>query len=140
MALKAKTFKEAQSSASSNPELFWWVFMRVSGTFLVVLTLFHLFKNYIFVSELSWDYEKVAVEYSQAWEKLYLLALLTLGLLHGGNGMRYVIEDTTAKNPVAGFWIKTISYTVMAAILVFGALALFSNPCIPGFNCPGDGK
>ena len=128
MAIKARTFRDAKSQASSNPELAWWVFMRLSGTFLVVLTFFHLWKNYIVTDELAWDYEKVVASYTNTWNQLYLLALLALGLLHGANGLRYVIDDMTAKNPVARFWAKLVAYTVVAAILVFGALALFVKP------------
>jgi succinate dehydrogenase / fumarate reductase membrane anchor subunit len=130
MAIKARTFREAKSQASSNPELAWWVFMRLSGTFLVVLTFFHLWKNYIVTDELSWDFEKVVESYTNTWNQLYLLALLVLGLLHGANGLRYVIDDMTAQNPVARFWAKLVAYTVVAAILVFGALALFVKPTV----------
>jgi succinate dehydrogenase / fumarate reductase membrane anchor subunit len=130
MAIKARTFRDAKSQASSNPELAWWVFMRLSGTFLVVLTFFHLWKNYIVTDELSWDFEKVVESYTNTWNQLYLLALLVLGLLHGANGLRYVIDDMTAQNPVARFWAKLVAYTVVAAILVFGALALFVKPTV----------
>jgi succinate dehydrogenase / fumarate reductase, membrane anchor subunit len=128
MAIKARNFKDARSQASSNPELVWWVFMRLSGTFLVVLTFFHLFNNYIFQSELGWDYDSVVYKYSDITEKLYLLALLTLGLAHGTNGLRYVIDDTTSRSPQSRFWIKVVSYTVIAAILIFGVLALLIPP------------
>lgn len=128
MAIKARSFKDARVQATSNPELVWWVFMRVSGTFLVVLTFFHLFQNYIIVSELIWDYDTVVFKYSQMTEKLYLLALLLLGMGHGVNGLRYVIDDTTSRGPQARFWIKLASYTVIAAILVFGILALLIPP------------
>jgi succinate dehydrogenase / fumarate reductase, membrane anchor subunit len=128
MAIKARTFSDARAQAKSNPELVWWVFMRLSGTFLVVLTFFHLFNNYIIQSELGWDYESVVYKYSDITEKLYLLALLTLGLAHGTNGLRYVIDDTTSRSPQSRFWIKLISYTVIAAILIFGILALLIPP------------
>ena len=128
MAIKARSFKDARAQAKSNPELVWWVFMRLSGTFLVVLTFFHLFNNYIIQSELGWDYDSVVYKYAETSEKLYLLALLTLGLAHGTNGLRYVVDDTTSRSPQARFWIKTLSYTVIAAILVFGILALLIPP------------
>jgi succinate dehydrogenase / fumarate reductase, membrane anchor subunit len=127
MAIKARSFKDARSQAKSNPELVWWVFMRLSGTFLVVLTFFHLFNNYIIQSELGWDYDSVVYKYSDITEKLYLLALLSLGVAHGSNGLRYVIDDNT-RSPQARFWIKLTSYTVIAAILVFGMLALLIPP------------
>jgi succinate dehydrogenase / fumarate reductase, membrane anchor subunit len=128
MAIKARTFSDARAQAKSNPELVWWVFMRLSGSFLVLLTFFHLFNNYIIISEIDWEYDAVVYAYSSITEKLYLLALLLLGLAHGTNGLRYVIDDTTSRSPVARFWIKTLSYTVIAAILVFGILALLIPP------------
>jgi succinate dehydrogenase / fumarate reductase, membrane anchor subunit len=128
MAIKARSFKDARSQAKSNPELVWWVFMRLSGTFLVLLTFFHLFNNYIIQSELGWDYDSVVYKYSDITEKLYLLALLSLGVAHGTNGLRYVIDDTTSRSPQARFWIKLTSYTVIVAILVFGILALLIPP------------
>jgi succinate dehydrogenase / fumarate reductase, membrane anchor subunit len=128
MAIKARSFKDARSQAKSNPELVWWVFMRLSGAFLVLLTFFHLFNNYIVISELDWTYDAVLYSYTSITEKLYLLALLTLGLAHGTNGLRYVIDDTTSRSPQARFWIKLLAYTVIAAILVFGILALLIPP------------
>ena len=132
MAIKARTFKDARSQAKSNPELAWWVFMRLSGTALVVLTLFHLFKNYIVADEAGWDYETIASSYADWWNKLYLMALLGLGLMHGGNGLRYVIDDATAKNRVARFWWKTVAYSVIGAVFVFGFLALVVKIPVPG--------
>ena len=110
--------------------------MRLSGTALVVLTLFHIFKNYIFVDEASWDYEKIASSYADWWNKLYLLALLGLGLMHGANGMRYIIDDATAKNRVARFWAKAIVNTIIGAVFVFGILALVVKIPIPGVDTP----
>jgi succinate dehydrogenase / fumarate reductase, membrane anchor subunit len=132
MAIKARSFRDAKAQAKSNPELVWWVFMRLSGSALVLLTLFHLFKNHIAVDEARWDYEAVASSYANWWNKLYLFALLGLGLMHGGNGIRYVIDDATAKNPAARFWIKSIVYSLIGAVLVFGLLALIVEIPVPG--------
>ncbi len=131
MAIKARSFRDAKSQAKSNPELVWWVFMRLSGMALVVLTMFHLFKNYIITSELGWDYASVVGKYSEVTERLYLLALLALGLTHGTNGLRYAIDDMTSRNPVARFWVKSLAYIVIALIFVFGLLALFVNVTPP---------
>ncbi len=135
MAIKARSFKDAKAQAKSNPELVWWVFMRLSGTALVLLTLFHLFKNHIAVDEASWDYEQIASSYAGWWNKLYLFALLTLGLLHGGNGIRYVIDDFTTKKPATRFWIKSTVYTIIGSVLIFGMLALIVDLPVPGVDC-----
>jgi succinate dehydrogenase / fumarate reductase, membrane anchor subunit len=136
MAIKARSFKDARAQARSNPELAWWVFMRLSGTTLVILTLFHVFKNYILSDEATWDYERIASSYADWWNKLYLMALLGLGLLHGANGVRYVIDDATAKNRVARFWWKSLAYSLIGAILVFGFVALLVKVPIPGVDTP----
>lgn len=125
MAIRARRFSDARAQARSNPELAWWVFMRLSGVFLIGLTFFHLFANYIVVSELDADYEFVATRYASVTERLYLFALLALGLIHGTNGMRYGIDDWTAKYPRTRFWLKWGLYALTAAIFTFGALALF---------------
>jgi succinate dehydrogenase / fumarate reductase membrane anchor subunit len=137
MAIRARRLSDARAQARSNPELAWWVFMRLSGVFLVVLTFFHLFSNYIVVSELAADYEYVAARYAMVTERLYLFALLALGVLHGANGMRYGIDDLTARNPRLRFWVKWSFYTVTAAVFVFGALALFTGSLNRPHPIPG---
>lgn len=125
MAIRARRYQDARAQARTNVELAWWVFMRLSGLFLVVLTTFHLFSQYIVRSEMDATYEYVVVQYASITERLYLFALLALGTLHGANGLRYVIDDATARNPRARFWAKSVFYTVIAAVLTFGTIALF---------------
>ena len=134
MAIRTKSYQIARAQAKSNPELIWWVFMRLSGTALVLLTLFHLFKNHISTDEANWDYEAIASSYADGWNKLYLGAFLVLGILHGGNGMRYVIDDFTAKKPQARVVLKSVVYVAMGAILVFGLMALIVKVKIPGVD------
>jgi succinate dehydrogenase / fumarate reductase membrane anchor subunit len=136
MAIRARRLADARAQAKNNAELAWWVFMRLSGSFLVVLTFVHLFQNYIIRSEKAADYDFVVAQYSNISERLFLFALLSLGLLHGVNGLRYGIDDWTTRNPQLRFWLKALVYTVVAAILVFGTLALFVGTpgAIPEFE------
>src|SRR5687767_4915479 len=78
----------------SPAEVWWWFFMRISRVVLVFLVLIHLFimhlvdsgvdrVNFAFVSE-RWD--------NVGW-KTFDWAMLVLGLLHGTNGLRIVIDD-----------------------------------------------
>jgi succinate dehydrogenase / fumarate reductase, membrane anchor subunit len=136
MAIRARRLADARAQAKNNAELAWWVFMRLSGSFLVVLTFVHLFQNYIIRSEKAADYDFVVAQYSNISERLFLFALLSLGLLHGVNGLRYGIDDWTTRNPQLRFWLKALVYTGVAAILVFGTLALFVGTpgAIPEFE------
>ncbi|HWG85107.1 MAG TPA: succinate dehydrogenase [Deinococcales bacterium] len=134
MAIRARRLADARAQARNNTELAWWVFMRLSGVFLVFLTFFHLFQNYIIRDEMAADYDYVVAQYSLVSERLYLFALLALGLMHGVNGLRYGIDDWTAKRPELRLRLKALTYTVVAAIFVFGTLALFVGTpgAIPG--------
>ncbi|WP_457633733.1 succinate dehydrogenase, partial [Oceanithermus desulfurans] len=90
MAIKTRNFNEARQQASTNVELIWWVFMRVSGVLLVFLVLGHIYMNNIMISNTSIDYDYVASRFSQPLIKVYDLVMLALAMLHGTNGLRYV--------------------------------------------------
>ncbi|MDV6012984.1 succinate dehydrogenase hydrophobic membrane anchor subunit [Haloechinothrix sp. LS1_15] len=117
----------------NNFELYSWLFMRISGLALVVLVLGHLFImnilddgvhriNFAFVAG-RW-----ASPFWQAWD----LIMLWLAQLHGGNGMRVIIEDY-ARKPTTRFWLKMILYASIVLILAVGTLVIFTfNPNISG--------
>ena len=125
MALRARQFEEARRLATSNLELAWWLFMRVSGVLLVFLVLGHLFTRAVvfdFHHDLNYAH-MVKVMNNPLW-KFYNWLLLFLAMLHGTNGARYVIEDHIANARVRA-WVKVILYSVVFIVLVFGTVALW---------------
>jgi len=127
MAIKTRNFNEARQQASTNIELIWWVFMRVSGLLLVFLVLGHVFMNNILISNTSIHYDYVASRFSQPLFKVYDLVMLVLAMLHGTNGLRYVIDDYFQH---AG-WRNFIKYTLYFVVLLLigtGTMLLFSFP------------
>ncbi len=130
--IRARALGDAKSQAHTNAELNWWIFMRVSGVVLVFLVLGHIYMTFLQVSEADATFDAVVYKLSQPAWKLYDWSLLSLALLHGVNGARYSIEDYTRSRPNR-FWIKTIFYTVVAAIFVLGSIGLFSlSPSFSG--------
>lgn len=122
---RPRTLRQAKAAYSTNPELAWWVFMRVSGLLLVFLVFGHLFFNNILVNAGEIDYNYIAERFGRPWVKIYDSFLLGFGLLHAANGMRYSIEDYIAK-PGKRFWAKIILFTIVALLLIFGVMTLWA--------------
>ncbi len=122
---RPKTLQQARTSYSTNSELAWWVFMRVSGLALVFLTFGHLFMSNILINAGAVDYAYVAQRFSTTWVKIYDTFLLGLAMLHGGNGLRYSIEDYIQK-PSSRFVAKSILYVLMIGIMIFGIISLWA--------------
>lgn len=125
MAVQPKTLKEAKAVYNTNPELAWWVFMRVSGLLLVFLVFGHVYMNNIAINVAEVDYAYVAERISKPWVKVYDSFLLVFAMLHGMNGLRYSIEDYT-HHPGKRFWLKVLLFTVAGIMLVIGIITLWA--------------
>lgn len=125
MAVKVRTLKQAKSVYSTNSELAWWVFMRVSGVILVFLVFGHLFFNNIQTNAGVIDYAYVTDRLAQPWIKVYDSFLLFFAMLHGVNGLRYSIEDYF-RRPGRRFWAKVILFSLAGIIMVMGTITLWA--------------
>lgn len=124
-AKQPKTFYEARNRYGHNPELFWWVFMRISGFLLIFLVFAHVFINNILVDAGTIDYDYVASRLTQPTVKVFDSFLLGLALMHGANGLRFSIEDYV-RNPRRRFWVKAIVFTLFGAVFVAGVMTLWA--------------
>ncbi len=122
---RPRTLSQARQAFSTSYELGWWVFMRVSGLFLVFLVFAHVFINNILVDAGTIDYDYVAQRLAQPAVKVFDSFLLAFALLHGVNGLRYSIEDYF-KRPGTRFWLKTILFVVAGALFVVGVMTLWA--------------
>jgi succinate dehydrogenase / fumarate reductase membrane anchor subunit len=74
-------------------ETFSWWFFRVSGVGLIFLVIIHLIIMHVTNDVSATGYDFVAARYANPFWRVYDLLLLTLGLLHGLNGLRIVSDD-----------------------------------------------
>lgn len=125
MAAAPRTLKQARATYSSNGELAWWVFMRVSGLLLVFLVFGHLFFNNILIDAGTIDFAYVAQRLSQPGVKIYDTFLLAFAMLHGVNGLRYSIEDYV-KKPGRRFWAKVALFSIAGIVFVLGTMTLWA--------------
>ncbi len=114
-----------------NFELNSWLFMRGSGLLLLVLVFGHLFVNLMVGEGIhALDFAFVAGKWANPFWQVWDLAMLWLAMLHGGNGLRTIINDYASKANTA-FALKTLLYFATAATIVLGTLVIFTfDPCI----------
>ncbi len=137
--------------SGSAIERFWWSFMRISGLLIVPLVFGHLAMMHVLqgVFDLTAQGHTIvgtggipnisgtAVEFVAArWNllvggiaiwRVYDFALLTLVVIHGFNGLRYVLTDYTMGNPLLRR--ASIYLCVIAAVtlLLLGIGSLFGT-------------
>jgi succinate dehydrogenase / fumarate reductase, membrane anchor subunit len=110
----------------SNFELYSWLFMRISGLALVVLVLGHLFIMNILdggVHRINFGF--VAGRWASPFWQFWDLAMLWLAQIHGGNGLRTVINDYARKDATR-FWLKVLLYVSMVLIVSLGTYVIFT--------------
>ncbi|GFG72970.1 succinate dehydrogenase hydrophobic membrane anchor subunit [Mycobacterium botniense] len=109
-----------------NFEKYAWLFMRLSGVVLVFLALGHLFVMLVpddGVYRIDFNY--VAARWHSGFWQIWDLLLLWLAQLHGGNGLRIIIDDY-ARTGSARFWLNTVLAASMVFVLALGSYVLLT--------------
>jgi succinate dehydrogenase / fumarate reductase membrane anchor subunit len=122
---------ETQPSAF---EVWSWFFMRISGVLLVFLLLGHMAIMHVFgggVDRINFDF--VAARWSGLVWRTYDWFLLALALLHGGIGVRTVIQDYVRRDGWRVF-LKALAYTAIFTFFAIGTLVIvtFESSQMPG--------
>jgi succinate dehydrogenase / fumarate reductase membrane anchor subunit len=123
----------ARTRRRYNVEKWGWIYMRASGVVLVVLIFGHLFVNLVAgdgVKAIDFGFVggKLAQPFWQIWDTL----LLWLALIHGGNGMRTIVNDY-ASNRLLRVIFKGALIASTVVLLVLGTLVIYTfDPCPAG--------
>ncbi|WP_243791987.1 succinate dehydrogenase hydrophobic membrane anchor subunit [Saccharopolyspora gloriosae] len=110
----------------SNFELYSWLFMRLSGVLLLFLVLGHmLIMLFLDGGVHRINFAFVAGRWASPFWQLWDLTMLWLASLHGGNGLRTVINDYSRKDATR-FWLKMLLYVSVLITVVLGTFVLFT--------------
>jgi succinate dehydrogenase / fumarate reductase, membrane anchor subunit len=121
----------ATRKRGANLEKWGWVYMRASGVLLVVLIFGHLFVNLMVGEGIHGiDFAFVAGKFATPFWQWWDVAMLWLGLIHGANGMRTVVNDyvtapTVRRILVWALWLSA------GFLILLGTLVVFTfDPCL----------
>jgi succinate dehydrogenase / fumarate reductase membrane anchor subunit len=107
--------------------------MRASGVVLVVLIFGHLFVN-LFAGEgvKAIDFAFVAGKLADPFWVVWDTLLLWLALIHGGNGMRTLVNDY-ANNPRVRIILLSAIAASTVVLITLGTLVIYTfDPCPAG--------
>jgi succinate dehydrogenase / fumarate reductase, membrane anchor subunit len=118
--------RSPRSRSGTNFELYSWLFMRISGIVLVFLVLGHLFiMNILDGGVHRINFAFVAGRWSSPFWQVWDLLMLWLAELHGGNGLRTIINDYAERDSTR-LWLKAALYASLVLILFTGTLVIFT--------------
>lgn len=131
--IEAPRTPAARSSRGKNWEKWGWIYMRFSGFLLVILIFGHLLINLVLGDGVKQiDFAFVAGKYATPFWQVWDLLMLWLALIHGGNGMRTLVNDY-AYNRTVNRILKWAIFAAVAVLLVLGTLVIFTfDPCPAG--------
>lgn len=122
-----------QAPRSGNwVELWTWFFMRISGLLLVFLvlghfTIMHLLDDGIDRVDFAFVSGRWASPIWQTWDWL----MLFLGLLHGANGLKTIIEEYV-RAPGRRAALKSTLYVLTFTMLLLGTLVILTFDPLKG--------
>jgi succinate dehydrogenase / fumarate reductase membrane anchor subunit len=112
-------------------ETFSWYYFRISGVALVFLVIIHLIIMHISNDVACTTYQFVAYRYANPWWRLFDWLLLTIGLTHGMNGLRVVIDDYAHSQRARIIWLS-VAAAVLLIFFMLGTITLITFQPVAG--------
>jgi succinate dehydrogenase / fumarate reductase, membrane anchor subunit len=131
-------FSSAPRHRGVNWEKWGWVYMRASGVVLLILIFGHLFVNLMLGDGIkAIDFAFVGGKWSDPFWQWWDVIMLWLAFIHGGNGMRTIVNDY-ATRPAMRTILKGAIAVAVVVLIVLGTLVVFTfDPC-PANGLPSE--
>ncbi len=123
LAQKSGDLRTSTKKPRQNFETWSWYFMRISGLVLFFLALFHFFIMHILNDVTATNVTFVANRWNNPIWRLFDWLLLALGLLHGSNGLRFIMDDYIRK-PAKRVVVKSVVYGLAIIMFIYGTLTI----------------
>lgn len=130
MAAAEKTVVEGAFTGRTRPgrgfELWWWLFMRVSGILLLFLAVGHVVIMHVLDEGIERvNFSFVSLRWQNPMWRIYDWLLLSLALVHGVNGLRVIVGDYV-RRPGARVAINYTFYALTFIIFLVGTYIVFT--------------
>lgn len=115
-----------RTAIPSGAELWWWLFMRISGILLLWLAVGHVLIMHALGEGVERvNYNFVAVRWASPFWRIWDWLLLSLALLHGINGVRVIVQDYVRSPGARLAWNATFA-AVGTVLFALGTFIVFS--------------
>jgi succinate dehydrogenase / fumarate reductase membrane anchor subunit len=119
----------ARERAGSSFELWTWFFMRISGLVLVILVLGHFTIVHLLGGGIDRvDFAFVSGRWSNPLWQVWDWLMLFLGLLHGANGLKTIINEYVQRTGLRAVLKSTLYVLTLIFILLGTAVILTFDP------------
>lgn len=107
-------------------ELWSWLFMRISGLVLLILSVGHILIMHVLDEGVDRvDFGFVAARWGSPFWRTWDWALLVLALIHGINGLRVIVQDYV-RWPGARLAVNMAFYVTGFVLFVLGTVIVFT--------------
>lgn len=111
---------------TSRAQLWWWMFMRLSGVLLLFLAVGHVLIMHVLDSGIERvNFAFVALRWENPLWRMYDWLLLSLALVHGVNGLRVIVGDYVHK-PSLRVAVNYFFYALTFIIFMVGTVVVFT--------------
>ncbi len=106
-------------------EVWSWYFMRISGLALLFLALGHFALTHLIHDVAKTNANFVQQRWKNPMWRIYDWLLLALGLFHGVNGLRYIMDDYI-RTPAKRGATKAVVYCLTTGLFLYGTLTVIT--------------
>jgi succinate dehydrogenase / fumarate reductase membrane anchor subunit len=100
--------------------------MRISGVILLFMAVFHLFYMHFVIGVERMDFNTIAGRWGNPLWRIFDFFLLTFALLHGGNGLRVVLDDYLSRRPGWRAFAKAFVFLLAVGLVSIGGFIIFT--------------
>lgn len=126
VAERSRAMAALRRPSGGNINLWTWFFMRISGIVLLFLVLGHFTIVHLMgggVSRVNFAF--VSGRWSSPFWQTWDWTMLFLGMLHGANGMKVIIDDYV-RSAGARTALKSLLYTLTFILIMLGTLIILT--------------
>jgi succinate dehydrogenase / fumarate reductase membrane anchor subunit len=117
------TQRTADVSKQNQLERYAFLFMRLTGSGLLILAVGHMLLQHVFNSSGNLTIQFVANQWNSWGWKAYDMLLLIFAITHGFNGLRGILEDYI-HNDATMLWIKRFLLVFCIITIIWAGFAI----------------